>query len=150
MTVFDQNGATEQQKKVATESQEEHPRNSQSRNAAVSRMNEDYITELSEKMEGRVTRKLPQEFSRTESRLPGALSKLDEFNLNPQVWAQSGNVAGTSRNSNTESQEPKVDSSQIDPSPQVGTSTYQVPQSTNTNPEEASYNPLFCLPRSSE
>ena len=33
---------------VAMESQKEHPRNSQSRNTAVSGLNEEYITQMSE------------------------------------------------------------------------------------------------------
>ena len=45
-------------------------------------MTEDYITQVSEEIEGRVTKKLSQELSRTESRIFGVLSKLDEFLLN--------------------------------------------------------------------
>ena len=41
-----------------------------------------YNTQISEDVEGRVTKKLLQEFSRTESRILGALSKIDEFLLN--------------------------------------------------------------------
>ena len=39
------------------------------------------------------TKKLSQEFSRTESRILGALSKLDEFLLNPQTRTLSGTVS---------------------------------------------------------
>ena len=70
---------------VTRETQEEHPRNGQSRNTSVPRNNEEYIAQVSEEIEGRVTRKLSHEFSRTESRILGALSKLDEFLLNPQI-----------------------------------------------------------------
>ena len=45
---------------------------------------EEYITQLSEEIEGRVTKKLSQEFIRTKFRIFGAQSKLDEFLLNPQ------------------------------------------------------------------
>ena len=90
---------------VARESQGEHSRNSQSRNTAVTRNNEDHITQVLEEIKGRVTEKLSQEFSRTDIRILGVLSKLDDFLLNPQVWAQSGTVPGTSGNSNTENQE---------------------------------------------
>ena len=62
---------------VTTETQEENPRNGQSRNTSVPRINEEYIAQVSEKIEGRVTQKLSQEFSRTESRIMGALSQLD-------------------------------------------------------------------------
>ena len=70
---------------VTTESQEERPRNIQSRNTAVSRIQEDYISHMSEEIERRVTKKMPEELTRTESQILGALSKLDEFLLNPQV-----------------------------------------------------------------
>ena len=63
---------------VTRETQEEHSRNGQSRNTYVPRNNEEYITQVSEEIEGRVAKKLSQEFSRTESRILGALSKLHE------------------------------------------------------------------------
>ena len=66
---------------VTRETQEEHPRNGQSRNTSVPRINEEYITQVSEEIEGRVTKTLCQELSRTESRILGALSKLNEFLL---------------------------------------------------------------------
>ena len=59
---------------VTRETQEEHPKNDQPRNMSVPRINEDYITLVSEKIEGRVTKKLSPEFSRTKSRILGALS----------------------------------------------------------------------------
>ena len=67
------------------ETQEGNSRNGQSRNTSVPRINEEYITQVSEEIEGRVTKKLSQEFSRTESRILGTLSKLDEFLLNQQT-----------------------------------------------------------------
>ena len=70
---------------IPRELQEEHPRNGQSPNTSVPRINEEYIEHVSEDIEGRVTKKLSQEFSRTESSILGALSKLDEFLLNPQI-----------------------------------------------------------------
>ena len=76
-------------------------------------------------------KKLTQEFSRTESRILGALSKLDEFVLNPQVTVQSGTVPGTSRNVKTENQEPTEDRSQNDPRPEVDESIYRSSQSMN-------------------
>ena len=39
---------------VATENKEEHPSNIESRNTAVPQINEDYITQVSEGIEGRV------------------------------------------------------------------------------------------------
>ena len=58
------------------------------------------------KIEGRVTKKLSKEFSRTESRILGALSKLDEFLLNPQVRICSVAVPGISRNKHSEIRKP--------------------------------------------
>ena len=59
------------------------------------------------------------EFSRTESRILGALSKLDEFLLNPQVRACSVAVPGTSRSSNLENQGTNEDRPSDDPGPEV-------------------------------
>ena len=68
---------------VARDNQEGSLRNSQSRNSGDPRINEENITQVSDEIEGRVTKKLSQEFRRTESRILGVLSKLDEFFLNP-------------------------------------------------------------------
>ena len=89
---------------ISRETQKDHPRNDQSRNTSVARINREHITKLSEEIEGQVTKKLSQEFIRTESRILGALSKLDEFLLNPQIRTHSGTVPGTFRNTNVENQ----------------------------------------------
>ena len=102
------------------ETLEEHPRNGQSRNTSVPRINEEYITQVSEGIESRVTKKLSQEFSRAESRILGALSKLDEFLLNPQITTHFETVPGTFRNTNVENQGTNKDDSQIDPHPEAG------------------------------
>ena len=94
---------------VTRETQAEHPRNGQSRNTSVPRINEEYITQFSEKIESRVTKKLTTEFRRTKSRILGALSKLDEFLLNPQIRTHSGTVPGTFRNTKVENQGTKED-----------------------------------------
>ena len=87
-------------KKLETMAREikEDPRNDQSQNSAAPGIIEDYIAPVSEEIDGRVIKKLSQEFSRTESCILGALSKLDEFLLNPQVRTFSGTVPGTFRN----------------------------------------------------
>ena len=105
---------------VTRETQEENSRNGQSRNTSVPRINEEYITQVSEQIEGRVTKKLSQEFNRTESRILGALSKLDEFLLNQQITTHSGTVPGTFRNTNVENQGMNEDDSQSDPHPEAG------------------------------
>ena len=128
---------------VTRETQEEHPWNVQSRNTFVPRINEEYITQVSEEIEGRVTRKLFQEFSRTESRILGALSKLDEFLLNQQIRTHSGIVPGTFRNTNVENQEPNEDRSQDDPHPEVGLSVCQSRHSIDSDPDEAPHSCIF-------
>ena len=107
---------------LARDNQEGSHRNSQSQNPTVSRINEEYITQVSEEIEGRVTKTLSQDFSRTESRILGALSKLDDFLLNPQVRVHYGTVPGTSRNIEVENQELTEDQSQNDPCPEADAS----------------------------
>ena len=77
----------------------EHPRNNQARDTNVPRNQENYITQVSEEIERRVTKKLSQECSRKESRIFGALSKLDEILLNPQAGVDSRLVEEASQNS---------------------------------------------------
>ena len=114
---------------VTREKQEENPRNGQSRNTSFPRINEEYITQLSQEIEGRVTKKLSQEFSRTESRILDALSKLDEFLLNPQVRTHPEPF----RNTNVENQGTNEDDSQSDPHPEAGFFCSQTTQ--NSGPE---------------
>ena len=83
-------------------------------------LTQDYISQVSEEIEGRVTKKLSKEFNKTESRILGALSKLDEFLLNPQVRTCSVTAHGTSRNSNLENRETHGDRSSNDPYPEGG------------------------------
>ena len=81
-------------------------------------LGQDYISQVSEEIEGRVTKKLSKDFSRTESRILGALSKLDEFVLNPQVRTCSVAVPGTSRNNDLENRETNGDRPSDDPGPE--------------------------------
>ena len=80
------------------ENREEHPRSNLLQNSNVPRSQEDYITQVSEEIEGRVTKKLSQEFSRTENRILGALARLDDFFMNPLLQGHSGTTPETSRN----------------------------------------------------
>ena len=100
-------------RKLAAVSKEtpENTRNSQSQNTLDPEMSQEYISEVSEEIEGRVSKKLSKEFSRTESHILGALSKLDELLLNPQVRTCSVAVPGTSRNSDSGNREPNRDRS---------------------------------------
>ena len=74
-------------KKLAAVSREtpEGTKNSRVQNTLDPEISHYYISQVSEEIEGSVTEKLSKEFSRTESRILGALSKLDKFLLNPQV-----------------------------------------------------------------
>ena len=128
---------------LTRKTQEEHPRNSQSRNTSVPRINEEYITQVSEEIEGRLTKKLSQEFSRTESRILCALSKLDEFLLNPQIRTHSGTVPGTFRNTNVDNQGTNEGDSQNDPHPEVGPSVCQSCHSVDSDTDEAPDSCLF-------
>ena len=67
---------------MARETQE-CPRNNQSQISAAPGITKDNIAKVSEEIVGKVTKKLSQEFGKTESRILGALSKLNEFLLNP-------------------------------------------------------------------
>ena len=120
---------------MARETQEYH-RNNQPQNSFVPGITEEYIAQVSEDIEGIVTKKLSQEFSRTESRILGALSKLDEIVLHPQIRTFSGTVPGTFRNADVENQEPSGDRSQNDPHPEVEFSACRV---TDSDPDETSH-----------
>ena len=109
-------------RKLAAVSREtpEGSRSSRGQTVLDPELTQDYISQVSEEIEGRVTKKLSKEFSKTESRILGALAKLDEFPLNPQVQTCCVAVQGTSRNANSENHEIHGDSSLDDPYPEVG------------------------------
>ena len=108
-------------RKLAAISREtpENTRNSQSQNTLDPGLAQECIFQVSEEIEGRVTKKLSKELSQTESRNLGALSKLDEFLLNPQVRTCSVAVPGRCRNNDSENREPTGDRSLGDPSPEA-------------------------------
>ena len=82
---------------VTRETQEENPRNGQSRNTSVPRINEEHIAQVSEEIEGRVTKKLSREYRRTESSILGALTNLDEVLPNRLIHTHFETVPGTFR-----------------------------------------------------
>ena len=127
-------------RKLAAVSREtpENTRNTQSRNTIDPEMAQEYISQVSEEIEGRVTKKLSKEFSRTESRILGDLSKVDDFLLNPQAWTCSVAVPGTSRNDESENREPTRDRSLNDPCPEVVFSSHH---SGNPNGSELEESP---------
>ena len=127
-------------RKLAEVSREtpEGSRSSWAQNALDPESTENYISQVSEEIEGRVTKKLSKEFSKRESRILGALSKLDEFLLNPQVRTCSMAVAGTSRHTNLENRETTGDRSSDNPYPEVG---YFLHHSGQLNAPQTEINP---------
>ena len=77
---------------------EEHPRSNLAHASDACRSQEDYITQVSEEIEGRVTKRLSKEFSRTKNRILGALARLDDFLMKPQLQGHSGTTTEPSRN----------------------------------------------------
>ena len=82
----------------------------------------------------RVTKKLSQEFSRTESCIIGALAHLDDFLMNPLIQGHSGTAPETSGNAFSTSQGTNQDDSQSDPHPEAGIFHNQTTQ--NSGPED--------------
>ena len=111
--------ALKNKRKIAAVSREtpENTKHAQSQNSFDPKMAQEYICQVYEEIEGRVTTKLSKEFSRTESRVLGALSKLDEFLLNPQVRTCSVAVTGKTRNNESGNRETNEDRSPNVPFP---------------------------------
>ena len=89
-------------------------------NSNVPRSQEDYITQVSEELEGRFTKKLSQELSKTENRILGALARLDDFFMNPLLQGHSGTTPETSRNMFGINQGTNEDDSESNPHPEAG------------------------------
>ena len=111
----------------------ENTRNSQSQNTLDP-------AQVSEEIEGRVTKNLSKKFSRMKSRILGALSKLDEFLLNPQVRSCSVAVPGTFRNNDSENRQPTGDRSLGDPCPEALFFTYHSGNLSDSELEETHHN----------
>ena len=77
---------------------EEHPRSNLPQNTNVPRSRNDYITQASEEIEDRVTKKVSQEFSRTGICILGVLSRFDEFLLNPPIQGHTKATPETTEN----------------------------------------------------
>ena len=89
-------------------------------NSNVPRSQVDFITQVSKEIEGRVTKRLSQEFIRTENCRLGALARLDYFLMNPQLQGHSGTTPETSRTVFSINQGTNEDDSQSDPHPEAG------------------------------
>ena len=103
-------------------------------NSSAPRSQEDYITQISEKIEGRVTKRLSKEFSRTENRILGALARLDDFLMKPLLPGYSGTTAEPSRKALNTSQRTNENDSQNDLRPEAGLFHSQMTQ--NPGPED--------------
>ena len=115
--------ATRNKRRLAAlnkENCEEHPRSNLAQNSNVPRSQEDHITQVSEEIEGRVTEKWSQEFSRTENRILGALARLDDFLMDPLIQGHSGTTPEASRNVFSINKGANEDDSQSDPHPEAG------------------------------
>ena len=113
---------------------DERPRSYLSRNSIVPRSQEEYISQVSGEIEGRVT-KLSQEFSGTENRILGALSRLYDFLMNPLIHGHSRTAPEASRNANGTNQGTNGDDSHSDPHPEA--STFQSQRTRNSGPDDA-------------
>ena len=116
------------------ENREEHPSSNLARNSNAPRSQEDYITQVFEEIEGRVTKRLSKEFSRTENHILGTLARLDDFLLNPLLQGHSGAPPEASQNALSTSQGTNEDDSQNDPHPEAGLFHSQITQ--NSGPED--------------
>ena len=83
---------------------EDHLRSNLAQNSSAPRSQQDYISQVSEEIEQRVTKRLSKEFSRTENRILGALARLDDFLMNPLLPGHSGTTPDPSRNALNTSQ----------------------------------------------
>ena len=114
---------TRKERKLAAlnkENCEENPRSNMAQNPGVPRSQEDYITQVSEETEERVTKRLSKEFSRTENRILGALARPDDFLMNPLLPGHSGTTPEPTQNTSHNNQGTNEDCSQNDPQPEAG------------------------------
>ena len=113
---------------------EEHLRSNLAQNSSAPRSQEDYITQVSEEIEGRVTKRLSKEFSRTENRILGALARLDDFLMNPLLPGYSGATPDPARGALRNNQGTNEDDSQNDPHPEAG--LFHGQSTRNAGPED--------------
>ena len=135
--------ATRNKRKLAAlnkENCEEHPRSNLAQNSNVPRSQEDYITQVSEAIEGRVTTNLSKEFSRTENRILGALARLDDFLMNPLIQGHSGITPDLSWNAFSTNQETDEDDYQSDHHPEAGLFNNRMTQDSDTENGHYTFN----------
>ena len=113
---------------------ERHPRGNLAQNSNVQRSQGDCITQASEEIEVIVGKKLSQKFSRSESHILAALSRLDDFFLNQLIQGHSGTAPETSRNTLHTNQGTNEEDSRSDPHPEAGVSQSQ--STLNSGPDD--------------
>ena len=123
---------------------EEHLRKNLAQNSNAPRSQEDYITQVSEENESKVTKKLSQEFSRTKSRILGAFSRLDDFLMNLLIQGNSGTIPEISRNAYGTNQGMNEDDTQSDPHPEASIS-HQSQMAGNSGPVETHDSTMVAL-----
>ena len=96
---------------------EDHARSNLAQNSNAPRSQEDYITQNFEEVERTVAKNLSREFSRTVNLILGALSRLDNFLMNPLIQGYSGTAPETSRKPFDSNQESNEDDAQSDSHP---------------------------------
>ena len=89
---------------------------------------------FSEEIEGRVTKKLSQEFNGTKNHVLGALARPDDFLMKPLIQGHSGTAPEMSRNAVSSNQGRNEDDSQSDPHPEAGIFLSQTTH--NSGPED--------------
>ena len=116
------------------ENSDEHLRSNLEQTSNVPRPQEDYITHVFEEIEGRVTKKLSQEFSSTENCILGAFAHLDGFLMNPLIQGHSGTTPGLSWSALSTNQGTNEDDSQSGPHPEAG--IFHNQRTQNSGPED--------------
>ena len=124
---------TRNKRKLAALNRENCGENPRS-NSSAPRSQEDYITQVSEDTEGRVTKRLSKEFSRTENRIVGALARPYDFLMNPLLPGHSGTTPEPTRNALHNSQGTNEDDSQNDPHAEAG--LFHSQTARNVGPED--------------
>ena len=81
---------------------------------------EDYISQVSQEIQGRVTGKMSQEFSRKINGTHDALARFDDFLMDPLIQGHSATAPETSRNALSTNQGMIEDDSLSDPNPETG------------------------------
>ena len=103
-------------------------------NTNVFRSEGDFITQVFREIQAKSTKMLSKEFSRTESRILGALSGLDGFIPSPLIQGHSGTAPNTPRDELGISQGTNEDDSQSDHHPEASVSQSQ--STRNSGPDD--------------